>query len=99
MNREIKKELLELKELIQNQSVLQKEVFNMEDTALYLGLSKSHLYKLTSTNQIPHYCPQGKKLYFMKAELNQWLTRNKSFTTDDVEKQAADFLLNKKFVV
>ena len=99
MKNEFINELKNIKELIQNQSVLQKEVFNMEDTVLYLGLSKSHLYKLTSTNRIPHYCPQGKKLYFKKSELDEWLTRNKSFTTDDDEKQAADFLLNKKFVV
>ena len=41
----------------------------------FLNLSKSYLYKLTSGNLIPHYKPQGKMLYFEKAELN-WLRKS-----------------------
>jgi len=45
--------------------------------AIYLELSESYLYKLTSTKQIPHYKPTGKKIYFIASELNEWLLRNK----------------------
>jgi excisionase family DNA binding protein len=44
----------------------QKSVFNFDEIAAYTGLSKSHLYKLTSSGGIPCYKPQGKHIYFNK---------------------------------
>ena len=43
----------------------------LEEAARYLDVSKSHLYKLTSSHKIPHYKPQGKRVYFAKSELAQ----------------------------
>jgi excisionase family DNA binding protein len=57
-------------------SIQQKEVLNLKEACQYLDISASHLYKLTSTRQIPHFCPQGKKLYFEREALKEWLTRN-----------------------
>jgi hypothetical protein len=51
---------------------------------------------LTSTRQIPHFCPQGKKLYFNRQELEDWLQRNRQSTTEDIEKEAADYVINNK---
>ncbi len=65
-----------------------------DEAARYLDVSKSHLYKLTSANKIPHYKPQGKRLYFAKGELNTWLLRNPVKTTDKIEQQADDYLVN-----
>jgi excisionase family DNA binding protein len=48
-------------------------VFNFNQACKYLDLSPSYLYKLTSAKQIPHYKPKGKRLYFIKAELNAWI--------------------------
>ena len=41
-----------------------KSTLLIADVATMTGLSKSHIYKLTCTNQIPHYKPNGKHLYF-----------------------------------
>ncbi|MEI8049184.1 MAG: helix-turn-helix domain-containing protein, partial [Bacteroidota bacterium] len=49
--------------------------------------SQSHLYKLTSTRQIPHFCPQGKKLYFNRTELDAWLQRNRQSTNEEIEQE------------
>jgi len=65
-----------------------------DEAARYLDVSKSHLYKLTSANKIPHYKPQGKRIYFSKAELNTWLLRNPVKTTADIEQEADDYLVN-----
>ena len=54
-------------------------VFNFNQACEYLDLSPSYLYKLTSTYQIPCYKPKGKRLYFIKAELNAWI-KNQSIT-------------------
>lgn len=60
-----------------------KEVLTAEETARYMGISKSYLYKLTMRGEIPHYKPMGKMCYFNRAELEQWLQRNRCATTTE----------------
>lgn len=74
--------------LIERQCVIQKEVLTSQEAAQYLELSTSHLYKLTSGKQIPCYCPQGKRLYFKRSELDQWLLRNRQATMDELNEAA-----------
>jgi excisionase family DNA binding protein len=38
---------------------------------------KSHLYQLTCKNQIPHYKPGGKRIYFDKKDLDAYVRRNR----------------------
>ena len=66
----------------------------LEEAAKYLGLSKSSLYKLTFRNQITHYKPNGKKIYFSKSDLNSWLFRNKRISEYDIEQKAIDYVTN-----
>lgn len=92
---EILKRLDKLERLIESQNIVQKDVLNFNEACTYLELSQSHLYKLTSTRQIPHFCPQGKKLYFNRHELDAWLQRNRQTTTDEIEKQATNYIIKK----
>ena len=57
------------------EQLLQQEdkPFTFVEAAEYLGVSKSHLYKLTSKNLIVHFKPAGKKIYFKKNDLNSYL--------------------------
>ena len=48
-----------------------------EEAAEYLDVSKSHLYKLTSAGEIPHFKPRGKRLYFKREDLNAWMRRGR----------------------
>jgi excisionase family DNA binding protein len=92
---EILKRLDKIERLIESQNLVQKAVLNFNEACAYLELSQSHLYKLTSTRQIPHFCPQGKKLYFNRHELDAWLQRNRQSTADEVEKQATNYIIKK----
>ena len=65
-----------------------KETMTIDDVAIYTGLSKSTLYKYTSMNLIPYYSPSGKKIYFTKSEVDEWLTTNRSATTEEQIEQA-----------
>lgn len=87
--------LEKLERLIISQGINSKEVLNLQEACQYLELSQSHLYKLTSAGTIPHYKPNGKKLYFKRSELDAWLLRNRSATQDEIEQQAADYLIKK----
>jgi excisionase family DNA binding protein len=71
----ILKKLDNIETMLQQQNINIKEVLSFSEASLLLDVSHSHLYKLTSTKQIPHYCPQGKKLYFERAELLQWMKK------------------------
>lgn len=89
---EIIKKLTSIEQRIIEQNLLQKEIINFAEACLYLDLSSSHLYKLTSANAIPCYCPQGKKLYFRRTELDLWLTSHRNATKEEVEQQAANYI-------
>ena len=84
-----------IENLIEEQSILKKDVLNFSETCKYLGLSKSNLYKLTSSKSIPHFCPQGKRLYFKRTDMDDWLLRNRQDTQDEIEQQAANYIIKK----
>lgn len=88
--------LSQIEQKIDEQALLKKEVLNFNDACKYLDISASHLYKLTSQKLVPHFCPQGKKLYFNRAELDEWLQRNRQSSTDEIEQEAANYVINNK---
>ena len=96
MSSEILMQKLErIENLIEQQGLLKKDVINFIEACHYLGLSKSHMYKLTSSKSIPHFCPQGKRLYFKRTELDDWLLRNRTDTQDEIDQQTANYLIKK----
>jgi len=92
---EILERLRIIEKHVLDQNIIMKEVLNFAEAAQYLELSHSHLYKLTSAGNIPFYKPNGKKLYFNRVELNEWLLRNRNSTQDELDQQAADYLIKK----
>jgi excisionase family DNA binding protein len=93
MSEEIKQQL----DRIEQYSLLAaKNVLCFDDVALLTGLSKSHLYKLTYSHQIPHYKPKGKQLYFDRKEIEDWMRQNKVATNDEIEQKATSYLVTGK---
>lgn len=72
-----------------------KNVLTLEDVALLTGLSKSYLYKLTCTNQIPYYKPNGKQIYFDRGEVEAWQKQNRVATQQEIEQRAAGYNIRK----
>jgi excisionase family DNA binding protein len=56
---------------------LHKEIFDVLEVAEYLNLSPSYIRKLTSIKAIPHRKPTGKRLYFVKSEIDTWIQDSK----------------------
>lgn len=73
-----------------------KNVLTLDDAALLTGLSKSHLYRLTCTHQIPYYKPSGKQIYFDRGELEAWMKQNRVATVKEVEQQAVAYVVTGK---
>lgn len=73
----------------------QKTVLKLDEVLLLTGLSKSYLYKLTSTGGIPCYKPQGKHIYFKKTEVEDWLLQNRKATTVEIDEMANNHIILK----
>jgi len=69
----IQEQLFELKELLLKAERKEKQFYSLEQACDYLQLSKPSLYKLTSKKEITYYIPGGKKIYFQKEDLDNWV--------------------------
>jgi len=74
-------------------AVIHKETLNFKEAARYLDISRSHLYKLTYSKQIPHYKPRGKNVFFERKELDKWLLQNRQATKAEIEQAAIDYVV------
>ena len=71
------------------------EIMNINQAAEYIGIAKSTMYKFTSCRMIPHF-KQGKKIYFKKSELDEWITKNKVMTREEIEIKAATYVSTRR---
>lgn len=72
-----------------------KPVLNLEEAVVFTGLSKGHLYRLTSEKQIPYY-KKCRKLYFKKAELEAWMLDTKILTDGEIQGKASTYVATHK---
>jgi len=85
-----------LQKAVEANSLQGKKILNLREAAMFLNMSESRLYKLTSSSQIPHYKPTGKLIYFHREELEEWVLRGKVKTKDDIEDQAQKYINRNK---
>jgi len=90
----IHKKLDELKSKIEEQILNTKEFLDLNEASKYLRLSKSALYKLTSKGGITFYQPGGKKIFFYRGDLNNWIRKGKVDSQNDLENQIGNYLNN-----
>ena len=88
-NKSIEERIEELEALV----YATKNVLSFDEASKYLNLSKSYLYKLTSAQQIPHYKPQGKMIYFEKDALDAWLRQNPVKTQTQISQEASHYIM------
>lgn len=73
-----------------------KEILTIDAVAEMTGLSKSYIYVLTHSKRIPHYKPNGGKVYFEKGEITAWLLTNRITPVEEIRKEAQKYCLNNK---
>lgn len=85
-------EIIERLDKIEHYSLLAaKNVLTLDDVEILTGLSKSYLYRLTSTKQIPYYKPNGKLTFFDRKEVEEWLKQNRIESKVDAIYKAANY--------
>ena len=70
-----------------------KEFLSTSEVCDYLGVSLSCVYKLSFNHALPKYCPGGKKIYFKKADIDNWLSRNRVASQEEIEAETELLLL------
>ncbi len=71
-----------------------EEILSLSEAAKFLGASRSFMYKVTSQKFIPHYIPGGKKIYFKKSDLENWLLKNRIPSSYELEVDSESYLSN-----
>ena len=84
-----------IEQLLINQQTMQKEVLNFSEGCLYVGLSESDMYKKTSAGHLPFYKPNGKKIYFKRQDLDEWILKNRIQSVDELSQNMNNFLEKK----
>ncbi len=75
-----------------NDENLKDGILSFNEATVFLKMSKSCLYKITSQKQIPHYVPGGKKIYFKKSDLEKWLLQRRITPVNEFVVSAENYL-------
>ena len=60
------------------------QFLTIDEAAALLHLTKPTLYSKHSKGEIPGVCKQGKRLYFSRKELLDWVAEGRQRTTDEL---------------
>ena len=69
-----------------------KEILSFKESLLYLSVSPSFLYKLTSRRGINFTKPNGGKIYFRKSDLDTWMLQNEVKSLAIIEEEINEHL-------
>lgn len=72
-----------------------KPILTFDEACLYMGMSKSALYKVTSSKEIPFSKPNGKMIYFKRTDVDRWLLSNMSITATELTDKAMAYTQKK----
>lgn len=74
-----------LKEQVHFAGQEQEQWFNIEQASEFLGLAIQTIYQKVSGLDIPFH-KQGKKLWFLKRELEEWLKEGRQKTRKEIQR-------------
>lgn len=72
------------------------ELLGTQEASKLIKLAVPTIYGLVHKNEIPH-SKRGKKLYFNKSELLEWINERKHTSKQDLVKKVDEYMFKKKF--
>ena len=87
----IEKSIEELKSNFIENNNISSEIFDVKELADYIKLTVPTVYGLVHKNKIPFY-KKGKKLYFKKDEINEWLSEGRNRSKSELNKMAIEYI-------
>lgn len=74
----------------------QKKILSFIEGCEYLGYKPGYVYKLTSAGILPFSKPNGKKIFFDRAKLEEWMLANATPGSVERAKQASTYVSSQK---
>ena len=65
-----------------------KNFITTAELAEYLSVSLSYVYKISFYNKLPKYCPGNKLVWFKRSEVDEWLTKHRISSEDELNAEA-----------
>lgn len=99
LQEELKKEFESMKEMLSEMSLNTKEYLDVEETAKFLHLSVSSVYKLTHRSILRYSKSGGKKILFRRSDLVEYIEKGFSSTSEEYQRltdKLIDGKLNKR---
>lgn len=90
---ELKRLLIQKKE--QSVSDQPEDLLTIQKAAKFLSLTVPTMYSKVSKNELP-FMKRGKRLYFSRTELLEYLKEGRKKTNAEIEQEAETYLINKK---
>lgn len=91
---QLKQEMESIKSMLSEMSLNTKEYLDVEETAKFLHLSVSSVYKLTHGGKIRYSKSGGKKILFRRSDLIEYVEKGFSTTNEEYQK-LADKMIDK----
>ncbi|MHB9055778.1 MAG: helix-turn-helix domain-containing protein [Paludibacteraceae bacterium] len=71
------------------------EIMTVDQLSVYLTIAKATIYGKCSAREIPYF-KVGKRVYFKKSVINEWLSQGRIHTMDEIKQQAEDYLVQRR---
>lgn len=84
--------LIQLLEEQNKLNLLSKEFLSLGEVARYMGVSKSHVEKLTSGNRIKYSKPGGKNAFVKREWLLEYLSSNEIASDQQMEERGYSYM-------
>ncbi len=82
---------------IDSQIQSKSEFLNPSQAAAYLSQSISAVYRLSSKRVVPHYKPGGKRIYFRRSDLDQYILQGRVDSIEEIEHKASLLIRPRRF--
>ena len=73
-----------------------EQLLTIDEVATLLHLTKPTVYSKVSKNELPGVCKQGKRLYFDRQTIIDWIKQGRKKSNAEIEQEAKAYLLNNK---
>ncbi|WCM42697.1 helix-turn-helix domain-containing protein [Flavobacterium sp. CBA20B-1] len=73
-----------------------EQLLTIDEVAILLHLTKPTIYSKISKNELPGVCKQGKRLYFDRQTIIDWIKQGRKKSNAEIEAEANAYLSNNK---
>lgn len=88
MGKDIQARLERIESLLSEIGAAATRPLDVDEAAAYLHQSKSYVYMLTSKGLIGHFKPSGKKIFFLKQDLDRYMLRHRRAPREEIDAAA-----------